>query len=77
MIPTLLTIKRLCEKHEICKYGGVRYHILNKATNGLEESGAIVRVGRKIFIDESKYFAWMQAPKQGSVNLNCETGKRA
>lgn len=29
--------------------------------NGLIESGALVRVGRKILINETKFYAWIEA----------------
>lgn len=29
--------------------------------NGLIESGALVRLGRKVLIDEEKFFAWVRS----------------
>ena len=34
--------------------------------NGLIETGAIIRVGRKVLIDETAFFAWIDAQKGGS-----------
>ena len=31
------------------------------AGNGLKECGAIVRVGRKVLINETKFYAWIEA----------------
>jgi len=31
------------------------------AGNGLEECGAIFRVGRRVFIDEGKFFEWLKS----------------
>ena len=31
------------------------------ASNGLKEIGAIIRIGRKVLINESKFYAWIEA----------------
>ena len=36
--------------------GGMRNLIFNERSNGLVESAAIIRVGRKILIDEAKFY---------------------
>jgi len=41
--------------------GAIRWQIFNSETNGLKESGAIIRHGRKILIDVEKYFAWQES----------------
>lgn len=35
-------------------------------SNGLVESGALVRVGRKILINEPKFYAWIEAQNAGA-----------
>lgn len=40
--------------------GQVRWLIFQSKQNGLDDAGAIVRVGRRVFIDEPKWFAWMR-----------------
>lgn len=59
-----LTVAQFCEQHPAFKYGGVRSLIFNETTNGLKESGAIVRIGRKLLIDEPKFFAWVESQNQ-------------
>jgi hypothetical protein len=56
-----LTVNQLCEKHKAFKIGGVRSQIFNSETNGLKESGAIVRNGRKVLINEPKWFSWVES----------------
>lgn len=56
---TLLTVKQFAEKHPAFPEGGIRWQIFNEATNGLAESEAIIRNGRKVLIDEDRYFAWL------------------
>jgi len=41
--------------------GSIRWQIFNSDTNGLKESGAIIRHGRRILIDVDKYFAWQES----------------
>lgn len=33
--------------------------------NGLIECGAIIRVGRKVLIDEARFFAWVRGQNRG------------
>ncbi|MCF7970554.1 MAG: hypothetical protein K9L22_05240 [Methylococcaceae bacterium] len=41
--------------------GAIRWQIFNSSSNGLKESGAIIRNGRRILIDVDKYFAWQES----------------
>lgn len=41
--------------------------IFNEHQNGLAKAGAIVRVGRKVLIDEAKFFAWIEAQNEGAA----------
>ena len=36
--------------------------------NGLIECGAIIRVGRKVLIDDQKFLAWMRNQNNGVIN---------
>ena len=57
----LLTVKQFAERHSFLTESSLRFQIFNRASNGLESSGAIVRLGRKILIDEHRYFAWVDS----------------
>ena len=41
--------------------GAIRWHIFNSSTNGLKETGAIIRSGRRIIIDAEKYIDWLSS----------------
>jgi hypothetical protein len=58
-IPTLRPVRQFCQEHKEFPEGGVRYLIFNAATNGLAESGAIVRNGRRILIWVEKWYEWI------------------
>ena len=36
------------------------------AGNGLSQAGAIIRVGRKVLINESKFYAWLEEQNKGA-----------
>jgi hypothetical protein len=57
--PIYLTVTQFPTKHPAFTKGGLRFQIFNADKNGLGASGAIVRMGRKILIDEAKYFDWV------------------
>ena len=67
--PTLLGVKQFAEKHSAFSQGGLRHLIFESESretsngridgNGL--SPAIIRLGRRVLIDESKFFDWIQA----------------
>lgn len=45
-------------KHRHIKQGTLRAWIYKASENGLDESGALKRVGRSIYIDEVKFLEW-------------------
>ena len=51
-----LTVTQFHKKHQAFTLGGLRSLIFNEESNGLAESGAIVRVGKKILIHEPTFF---------------------
>jgi len=61
----LLTVRQFAERHPFLTESSLRFQIFNRASNRLELSGAIVRLGRKILIDEERYFAWVDSQQGG------------
>jgi len=57
-----VTIRAFIERHggEGWTEPSVRWAIFKGAENGLDASGAIVRVGRRIRIDEQAFFSWLR-----------------
>lgn len=53
------TVKQFTQRHPAFKEGGMRWLIFNEKSNGL--SAAIVRVGRKVLINEEAFFAWVES----------------
>jgi hypothetical protein len=64
MLPTLLTVKQFSEKHPAFTQGSIRALIFTEESNGLAKAGAIVRIGRRVLVDEEKFFGWAKAQNQ-------------
>lgn len=64
-----LTVKMFTEKHKAFSVGGLRFQIFNEETNGLKESGAVIRNGSRVLINEPKYFDWLEEKnRRGRAN---------
>tara|TARA_Y100001960_G_scaffold269907_1_gene295734 strand:- start:287 stop:538 length:252 start_codon:yes stop_codon:yes gene_type:complete len=66
-IPTLLTVKNFAKKHkDFISEPGLRFQIFNRKSNGLEEAGAIIKLGDKVLVDEERYFGvWVEPQRCG------------
>jgi hypothetical protein len=73
-IPTLLTVRQFSDKYPAFPQGSLRNLIflsedreISKGTikgNGLDM--ALVRIGRKLLIDEAKFFQWIKEQQGGA-----------
>ncbi|CZG11061.1 hypothetical protein SC738_01530 [Legionella pneumophila serogroup 1] len=59
-IPSLSTVKQFCQKYPAFTEGGIRDRIFYADSNGLKKIGAILRNGRRVLIDEEKFFQWLK-----------------
>ena len=66
-MPVLSTVNQFTEKQPAFTLGGLRSLIFHENSNGLAKSGAIIRIGRKVLIDEIKFFNWVAAQSQGGT----------
>ena len=53
----LLTVQQFVEKHPAFTPGGLRWWLFHREDNGLKR--AVVRVGRRLLLDEEEFFAWV------------------
>jgi hypothetical protein len=60
-MPTLSTVSQFTTANLAFTLGGMRCLIFNEDSNGLKASGAIIRIGRKVLIDDAKFFAWIES----------------
>jgi hypothetical protein len=55
-----LTVKQLAEQYPAFTEASTRWAIFNAESNGLAESGALLRMGRRVLIDPDLYLAWVR-----------------
>ncbi len=67
-MPNITTVSKIVEKHDGLTEGGVRWDIFNEDKNGLAETGAILRKGRRVRIVEELYLAWHGVPQRLLTN---------
>ena len=56
--PRLLSVKQFCAKHPWATRGGLRQLLFNRKENGFDK--CVVRLGRKLLLDEAAVFAWIE-----------------
>jgi hypothetical protein len=70
IVGTLLTVRQFTVVENAFSEGSVRWSIFNADTNGLAESGALVRVGRRRLIDPKRYIEWARSDPPLSPKRN-------
>jgi hypothetical protein len=58
-LPQLRTVDQFCQEHPAFTPGAMRWLLLHRQRNGIES--AVVRLGRRVFIDVERFFAWVDA----------------
>ena len=54
------TVDQFCRRHPVFTPSSLRWMIFQSAQNGLGKSGALLRNGRAIIIDEPAFLAWFR-----------------
>lgn len=65
-VPQLLTVQQWTSKHAWPPLGGLRHLIFCAKSNGFES--VLRRVGRRILIDESAFFEWVEGGQKVARN---------
>ena len=63
MTTKYLTVSQFASENKAFTPGGLRDLIFKEHSNGLAKAGAIVRLGRKVLIDEAAFYAWIESKK--------------
>ena len=66
-VPDLFTVSCFVERHDFITNGGLRFQIFDAENNGLEEAEAIVRIGRRVLINEENYFGWIESQQKENL----------
>lgn len=61
--PTFASIKQMSELEPVFTEASLRHHIFHADKNGLNASGAISRIGKKVVIHVEKFMAWVENSK--------------
>lgn len=64
-IPTYIPPRGFSEKHPAFPLGGVHHKIFHGKENGLEKTRTIVRDGRKVLINEERWFLLIEIKNTG------------
>lgn len=70
----LLSLKAMTQRHPAFTEEALRGLIKRRDRNGLKESGALIRAGRRVLIHEQRFIAWAEElaegpPRRGSARL--------
>ena len=60
-VSDFLSVKSIAEKNPDLTEGGLRWMLFNSGSNGLAASGAVVRVGGRVWIHEPKFCKWLES----------------
>ena len=82
----LRTIRQFTQRHTAFTEPGIRNLVLNAEErlnsrgesipgNGLAEAGAIVRVGRRVLIDEQAFFRWIARLNQRPAGRSADRAR--
>jgi hypothetical protein len=61
---SLLTVNQFTEKHPAFTVGALRWMIFNAKDNSLQQSGAIIRLGKRVLISEENFFHWVDSKQE-------------
>lgn len=59
-----LTVNQIVKKYPWLTMGGVRHYIFHATTNGIDAHKVIMRIGRKILINETRFFEWLDSQQK-------------
>jgi len=66
MTRTIRTVAQFCDENPAFSQNSVRWLIFNARANGLGEAGAIVRLGRRVYVDVDAFFGWLESQQRDS-----------
>jgi hypothetical protein len=56
----LRTVAQFAREYDAFREPSIRWLIFKARENGLEKAGAIVRIGRRVYLDPQRFFAWVE-----------------
>ena len=62
--PQYLTIKQLTTRFPAFSEGALRWIVFQANENGLTDSRALLRIGRKLVIDVDRFVVWLESHRE-------------
>jgi len=66
-MPQISTVNQFAGKYPAFTEPSLRWLLFKANENGLAASGAILRNGRRVLIDDEKFFAWLASRQQSAA----------
>lgn len=66
--PTLVSVKQMAKASPALSESFIRKLLFNRHKNGLFDSGAIIRVGHRVFLDQGLFMKWIVDRSKGLVH---------
>lgn len=60
------TVDQLANSQPGLSVGSIRWDLFRRSENGLAASGAVIRRGRRILLDEGAYLDWLASKREGA-----------
>ena len=55
------TVEQVAKEIPALTEPAIRWHLFNRKFNGLSESGAVIKNGRRVLLDLPKYIEWLRS----------------
>lgn len=56
----ILSVRQTAEAIPALTESSIRWHLFIKNENGLAQSGALIQIGRRVYLDLPKYIEWLR-----------------
>lgn len=60
-LKNLLTVKQFVGRYPVFNEGGIRNFIFWRKTNGMDKFNVIIKLGKRVLIDEIAFTSWLQS----------------
>jgi len=57
----IFTVEQTAKQIPALTEPAIRWHLFNRKLNGLSKSGAVIKNGRRVFLDVPKYIEWLKS----------------
>ncbi len=57
----IFTVEQAAKQIPALTEPAIRWHLFNRELNGLSKSGAVIKSGRRVFLDLPVYIEWLKS----------------